>query len=515
MATQDLYIHQSVASEGSSFVIMSEDERKKKKQESELLALAAILKQLEVEVVGAKNGATAATQTTPTQEESKIVSLQAPNVNASDNTNAFQKAMAQMVLALQILQVEIAKFSNNKAGFDKILSEGEIQALQNTLKDIENKMTEMAAKAASQKTLNTILMVAEIVVAVIVTAVALVFGQVEIAALVIAMTIASATGGFQKLTDLLAKGLEKMGIPPDVAQIVAAVLVVVLVIIVTAGLAPAAAAPAVDVAAQTAAEVAAEEGGEAVEMDVMDSTNIGKVATDSSTSTATAARVTTGTSSIVNRILDAIKDFNKEYNPMSKLSLRGNLILSNATQALAQTQATDHMVNLIASSRHMSDEEKQQLEMYVTIVMECITLIVTILSAAAMSSKMSTVNRTFDESTMLGRMMTRLRSLLETSKGMIAVEGARQLVSGVADGLEAWTAALQIQQANLEMGLANDNAIIKLIQMAVNKNSEDVAASQKHEAQMLKDISTGNQSITKLFAGEEGFARLFTQYSPV
>lgn len=510
MATQDLFIHQSLAAENPSFVVISEEDRKKKESEKHLLALAATLKDLEVEIAKAKTGASTAAA------DSKVVSLD--TVNPGDNAS-YQSALVEMVLALQILQVEIAKFAQDKAKSDHLVSEAEIQAAQKTLKDIEDKIQKMQADEAHQKTIEFWTKFAEIAAAVIITGVALAFGQVEIAILVVAMTTASVSGGFQKLTDDIAKGLENIpGLSSEAAHIIAAVLILVVVIGVTALLAPATAAAQV---ADTTEEIVtttedAAETGEEVEAAAQDGEEAAQTASN------------TERFSTLSRVGRTIRDGFNYINPFTRLSARANLIIMNTAQTLPQLELGQNIADAIAKSQHLSDKDKQKWEEILTGIITGLSLLVGILSGVALGGGMSKAESAFDDSSAIGRLLNRLRALftnsrpvtairagLTTTRGMVATEGARQLLNSAASGLEVGNNVIELNRANLEIAMATDNGNIILQNEALEQNTEQALASQKNFADVMKQQSVGNQSINKLVAGEAGFAQLFTQYSPV
>lgn len=513
MATQNLSIHQSFTSEGS-FTIINENERTKKKAEKELLALAVVLKELELELAGAKKGAQIV-------QGEKIVSLQTSDpdaVNASDDsTGPFQKAMAEMVLALQLLLVKISEFRKDKADLDNTVNKAEIKALEDNIQKVIKDIKTLEAKEAKEKRIALLEHIAEFAVASIISVLACAFGQVGVAILVMGMAIASYEGVFQKLTDDVAKGLETIPIlakNPKIAQIIATIIVLIIVFIATAAIAPSTAAAEVgNAAARTSsAAIDAEEEGEAIEMTEMGASKTTDPYTLSVEETKTVSKVGLGTQviDVIKRAGDSLKSAYNKINLFNKLGSRANLAITNSAQVLSQIDFGKTLADAIARYGHLSKKEKENLEIGLRIAMEIITLIVALGAGTAMATNGANTIKEVDGTTILGRILNRIKATLSSTKGLIATETVRQSISAAATALEMWCGYITMQEGYLNIALAKEKAFSDLILNAMNQENEIIASSQKQDASILKEQKSDNQSISHLMDGEKAFARLFT-----
>jgi hypothetical protein len=184
----------------------------------------------------------------------------------------------------------------------------------------------------------------------------------------------------------------------------------------------------------------------------------------------------------------------KKYNFFNRLSLRTNTMLVAGIQGVASTGFVNNLAQLIMDHENMSKEEQEHIQEILAIVVAIVAIIVSIFGGSAAAGE--TTGQTSAKFFQLARNIG--------AAGGIA-QGAGQLVEG----------GIQIAQGLTEAELAKIKASIELIMVAMNMNNTGMSEDQKNDADMIKEQSVGNRSITKLVAGEEGFTQLLTQYSPV
>jgi putative cell wall-binding protein len=112
----------SFAAEGSAGVIVQNKERKK--QQDVLAHLSTTLKVLEKEVAGAKSGAEDANHVDESASASK---------GGGPSSVRFENAMTKMVMALQMLQVQIVKFGQDRSNMDSEIAQAQVNLANDQL----------------------------------------------------------------------------------------------------------------------------------------------------------------------------------------------------------------------------------------------------------------------------------------------------------------------------------------------------------------------------------------------
>ena len=470
MNKQDLNINPLFAAEQASLNLVCAKDRKK--QQKELCRLGAVLKLLE------KNFAKEKEKVAPqNSKDEKVVPIHSAKVAPNPSNTKFVNALADMMYALQMLQVAIAKFSDTKAKNDYIISESEVKLTQRQLKNLEHKLSEIAKKEKSKKSASFWTEIAEVFVTAVVDLVAVVTVQPEIAILATGMLIASTTGGLSKLTKLVAKGFTKlfedMGMNPKEAEAVAGILAAVTITLVV-----------------MAAGFGLGSMGDALDSAIDD------VSTD-------VEEETTVKDSILKRI-----------NIFNKLSKRANMAILAGAQALPQTGFAANVVELLIATHVVSKNDKQIADMIATILLEIVTLVASFGAGSAMISKMGSTAREVSGATRLGRIFNKLKEFSQGSKFFKAALAAQQIgIAGETTGTVV-AGVYQIKQAMLEKEFAAINAFLIELNTAIQMNSDETTEDQRHTESMLEQKS-GNRSNKNLFKGEAAFANIFINHSAV
>ena len=481
MATQEhiTLSNPSFAQETQGFAFVSKKE--KDKQQKELAHLAVLLKELEQEVARAKVGA---------EGGDKVVDIHSGQPQGPSES-PFEEGMAEMALALQLLQVEIAKFSRNKSRNDAEVANALAVAAKNTLHSVEAAQKKFAKLQQRNKDLHIAIMAITCVVAGVVAIASCLAGQPEIAVAVVAMAVAGATGILQKATDALAMHVfvplfEKLGTKPAAAkeagEIMAAVVIIAAVCIATMGVggAEAGAVEGAEVGADVAAS-GAEGAGQAAE-------EAGEEAAESTASSTT--RLTSlrkGVFTVLRRL---------RANPGIRAAL--------GIQAASDTGLVKHSVEIlldpVLKELGVKKSDRKEIEDVTAEILAIIATLVATIAGGAASS-------TLAEDT--GASLARLRiAKWGGLSGMIL----GSLAQGGATGLEAYTMG---QTGNVEAIIAALQGQVGEIHGTLRLSSDQTKADQRFASDTFKSQNTSNQALADLMKGEEGFANLFTANSPV
>lgn len=481
------------------FAVQASKESSKKSKD--LLQLATILQGLEEEIASTKGAISSSSQVTP-----------AANNAQGSSTSPFGQAMAQMAFAMQMLEVAISKADHSKANNDYSIAQSQMKLAQSQFNDVQSKILEIEKEKEKESTINFWTKFAEIAAAVIITGIALAFGQVEIAAMTIAMTALSVSGAFEKAADGVSSLLQDCGVPKLTADIIAKVFVLVVVIALTFYCAPeSAAGEAVD----TGTEIGEEASNTAIEMEEMGSSAESTASTASST-----ASDATSFASKLGKVWKTVNLFNR-------LSVRSNMIIMNTLQALSQINVNEVIEDI--PQGQMSDSKKKELEQILTIVIMIATLLATIGSGSAMSEASSAGKVVSGSSRMsrsltpifktIGRLFSPVVKATATAGGAAVLTGAeitRQALMLAAAGLQIAEGTILINQGNLTKDLAKATANMDLVQVLMEMMNSSAINTIKHDGNVQQQHMSQDKHFQETFAaGEKAFAQLFTTYSPV
>jgi hypothetical protein len=508
-------IDNRLAAENASFDRVANQDRSK--QNKDLLHLATVLRELEHEVAGAKDGGLGAAEKKG-EKGPKVVNLDAQqSQGAQGSKNRFEDAMTELALMLQMLQVDIVKFQRNKTNDETQMSTAMVSLYKSIAKDIQNKIEKQEKAEKSQKALSFWTKIAEAVVTALVVGIALAFGQVEIAAMAIVMYAASASGLMSKAESGLAKGIEA-GLKACgahgkdlklISNIIATVVILVVIAALTFMIAPEDIAGEAVNGAENIGEEAADEGSNAVEM------------TDVTEDTSTTTEESTEKVSRIRQILRKLR-----------LPTKANMMIMALSQSISQMNIPQTVLDGMEINHKLSDEQKQKIEMIVTLVVAIMALLASVGSGDALADTMSeggvkggtsaaakALGKVFGDisETAVGQMLNRVSKILEELSGMKAIvwmERFRRVVATGEAGLQIAEGSVLLEQADLDQLLGEDQAGMDLAQMAVNTNSSEQSDTQKQLASTLKQQRMSDQNLD-LFAGEKALARVLTTQSPV
>ena len=445
-----------------------------KKQKTELAHLATLLQVVEQDIAKAQSASAGA--------------------SSADTQNSFvpalQQAMAQMTAFLQNLQVKIVQFQNQISAFDAEAARAEVIATQANLKAVQKQVQKIYKKQEDQKILGIFTKVLESVIGVVMAVLAVVLVQPELLFMA-AMTFASAAGLTQEATNGIASLLQDMGVPEEVAQIVAAVLVTVVVIVVSIAAAPAATANA---------------AGEAVAV----SEDVANAAEEISSA---GAKIVQGLKTAASKI----GGFIKTVNLFNRLTPAQNLVLMSTTQALMQTGLLSDLAKV--STKKSSAEEQEKIQMVVEIIGSIAALLVTLgASAGAVAGTEQEVQSAVNASKfqgLLNRASQNIKNMVGSLSQLVKTTNIiRQGATAAEFAVAMSTGIVGVVQGKLEETLGAINADLTLVQAASNMNSDETSSDGRHAADILQAQSRGNLSFLHLADGYAGFTNAMITLTP-
>lgn len=495
MATQDFTISfHPHAAENAAFTLV--EKKNNAKSQKELAHLSSLLVLLEEEMAQAKSGKAE-------KEPGKLVDLK----TGVSPKKSFEESMAEMALALQLLQVKIAQTSNEKGKMDREIAEAQVKLAQNNLEKVEKAIKKMVEKAKKEKTAEFWEKFAAVFIAAVLDVVAVLTLNPATAAILIAisttMLVLTLSGIMKKAVDAIATGLEADNphMSPLEAHIIAAVIVTVVMI-------------ALSLLAPGAEVDAVEEGAE----EVVDATaNVAEEGAEGTTSALKSAlRLLKSAASKTGSGFKALS------KPFKMLHPKVNYAIMALSQGLTQTGLAEDIAGAIASAMYKNDKQAQQTaKEIIEVVLMVLATLTSVGSGTAVMEGASAGSSSVELEEGVG----------EVSKGRQLLKGMREFARS-ANGLKTFAAlqvagaagestagifrgVYEISQGELEKVLADLNANLQLIHTAEGMSSAQMKSDQKAEGDALKSQKTGDESISKLMAGEAAFANVLTQNSPV
>lgn len=478
-----------------SLVVKKQD----KKQQKELAHLTTVLRTVEEELASAKSGAALG----GSEAGADVAKAGAPTAPAGPGNKSIEDILSKMAGALQLLQVQIAKYADKKASSESKISEAERNIAQDNLNKANKALKKLMHEIEKQKTMGFWMKFGEVLAGVLLTIVAVVLEQPE---LLIAAVIcfAGAAGLLSKASDGIAKGLEAMGVPPEVAKILGGVIVTLLVIALTAG---AASFAGVGTGAAAAADTAADATEEGMEMTEMGA-SIGEDAGEATSETADSS----------NALSKAAKVF-KKLNFFRKFGAKTNLMIMAGAQSASQTKVLSNIVGELAYAiaegtghKKEAEKDKKEAEMIAGIIVELMTVIASVGSISALGEGASSAANMAEDATentsALSRVFSGFKELGLSSTGqriMMAINVLTQLEifsTGVAGS------SFEIEQGEGQIALSKYQADTILNNIAIGMNNNEMSSSQKFIAQREKQFKTSDKAIVNVMKGEEAFAQL-------
>lgn len=455
-----------------------------------VVSLVQVLEEIREELTEEKSGST-----------SQNVTLAPSSTQGNSNGgSAYENAMAQLTLAMQMLQVLMAKAGQSKLNSDQEISNHEIALSQQNLQDVQAKLAKMQEEKESQEKTQSWLKWVELAVTIVVAVAACIAGQPELAILAVAMYAASQAGAFKWMADGIASGLKEIPFfknNPEIADIVATVVVLVIVIALTLALCPSAAGTAVG----EATEVGEETAENSVEM-----VDMGEQATEETASTSS-EQSENATQSLKSKI----GDFLSKANPFNK-SMAANMTVMNSLTALSQMNLNE----IVEDWPGLSAEKKKEVEMIMGIVIAVLSLIAALGTAFGGASSLENLGNGTAKSMFEGTAMLKVLQQANSAELMDGLETTRKILTVFASLLQVGEGSLQIEQGITAKDLANDTAAMTRINAATEMMNVNAASTQKQTADMMKQSATGTQNFLESFnKGNEEFSRILTTQSPV
>jgi|GEM_PF-4307129 len=431
-----------------------------KKQKQELAKLKTVLRLVEKEVAETKSSASA--------KPSDSAAAESPS-----NTK-FEQSMASMVLALQMLQVLIGKYGNDKAKQHKTISTAELDLAKATLKDVEKQIKKMAKEAKAKKVTSEVEKWAEVALGVVTILVGAALAQPELVVMGV-LSLAAAAGAFKEATKYTAMALEAMGVSKKVAEPLAAGIVCAVVIV--ASIAAADPEAAVEETAEAGTEVGAD------------------VAEDAADASLDATEDTS--SNVGSKIKEGFKSAMKALGP------RGRIGLMSLFTALSGTQVVQKSYNSIALDAGVSEKKRKKIEQDIGYAIMALSFAFTLSMGIGAAS---VGGATSDAIAVSVKTANRLRVGLKaaTAVGVLGTASA-QGVQGV----------ITIEQGKLQEELMDDQATMTLLGTLMQMNSSETSEDQRSQASAEKSQKLDDKSATQLMKGIEGFANIAAYSSPV
>lgn len=446
----------------TSFILQdAETEKAKEKQQEAMDKFKASLAQLEKLLMQPASTGSVSTTEPATTDSTTTDSTTNSASTSSDSPEGFEEATRNMLLALSALQIKIADMGSRKAAMDGQISQDQVTAAQDNLNKVEAEIRKMQKEKAAHSWLGKLTKGLEIAAGALATLGALAVGQPEIAVLILAITISSATGGTEWATKQVAILIQQMDphMTQATARLIASVIVTVVIIMVTCIAAPAGAAGAAADGAE-AAEAGADAG-----------------------------------QSIVTRVLAKMDQIINKVNVFAKLSPRVNAMIMMGMQAVNDT----HLVNNSIDASNMSAKDKNEWKEDMGYAMMALTLVT---SLGAGTGMMSGVGRVAGDAAQVSRLT---KNLMTLENGLNGLEGAGKMIEG----------SIEINLGYFEKSLAALQANGILLKTVMEMSSDQMSTDQKQESAAMSQRTLGQQDVTDLYQGQAAIAQAMVSHSPV
>lgn len=440
-------------------------------KEGDKSTLAVLIATLS-EVLASLQGNNSNNSNAPTPE-----SLPPPPAGANGPTEAdMSRAVAQLAAALSELQVLLGKYGAEKQNLNNSDMQAMIDQAQAAVKKAEDDLQKLQEQQSHHSFWDIFLKVITAVVGAIFTAVALLTGQVELAIVIVALTVASETGAFGAATKAVSDLLQALGVPAKDANIIASVLVIVATIVLTVATCGAAAPEAAADVGEEVADTTAQE----VEQTVQE------------TVTETTSEESNSVLNTVKNALNKVGNFVKEYNPFSKLSTTTNMAIMTGSQAVMGSNFATYLVEALPG---LSSKEKEKLEKILNIIQDIICTIASVGSGMAVGSASSAAEQTYAST-------TALRAL------NIAGYGAQ--VAGAGGNFAL--AHVDFEMAQLQASLGTDYAssnlfqnLMKMVETMMQKGTQNTTSALKSHTEelnaLLSDLPKAGQALAQVLVG--------------
>lgn len=355
------------------------------------------------------------------------------------------EAAAEMMVLLGKLQITIGKADEYVSQMNLQNGDAMIKQMQAAVQHAKDELDKIAKEEHRSHFWSIFSKIAEGVLAAVITGIAILAGQPEIAVLTIVLTTASISGGLDKAAEGVSKLFELMGVPENIAKVLGDLVVIAATIVLTvatAGVASGAAATEVEGAVTTTATVATG-AAEGTEVAVDAGEGVGK------------------------GVFSRAKDFCKTHNPLSKLSKPAQLGVLAGSQVLGSSQFASDFINALPI-------QNEKLKEKLMIIAEVIQVLASLIGGGAAYSALAAG--------------TAVRTALTLPRVMRAMEAGTAGMT-VAQGIgEGGQADVEFRLASAEEGLGWSQAMVKFfedlsrISDANGRDGERNAAAKLGEA---------------------------------
>lgn len=456
--------------------------KQEKKQNKELLHLATVLKVVEEELASAKSGATMGSE---------------PQEGNAPSNRSMEDILAEMTGALQMLQVTIAKYSENNADNQDDISKVQLGIAEQNLTNAKNAMKKLAKKQHHEKEMSFWEKFAAGFVGAVLAIVAAVTMQPELL-IAAGLCFASATGLMQDASTGVAKLLQVIfpNMSSQLANVIAGAIVCVVTIAATLG---ASSVAGVSTLAATATDAAAEDVAETAEVAVSES------------------------NSVFSRALSkAAKGF-KDVS--GRLSPRAKLIMLATIQSISSTNVASDTAGAIAygSAKGQNKQQAQQrAEEDMSYVVAGVSLVLSIGVSTALYNDAANLANEIDSAAQLAegasiakRALSRFQDFGTSLWGQRVFDTLMVTAGMFETGFGTAAGAYQLEQGILDIDLGKYSAATAVNNNAISMNNSVMQGSQRATAQSEKQFQTSDRAIQNLMKGESAFAELLANNSPV
>ncbi len=406
--------------------------------------------------------------------QATVPSVKSAAKGSSSDTLSLAAVLAQAAYFLSEIEADIAgKYNLNKTQSDDLVVQSEQTLSKQRLNDAISQAKKIQAEQDAINRMNPIEKAFSVIASVLVAAFALLAGQPEVAALMIVMTVMNESGatnaiignnlgatlGMLAVVTVLSFGVGTMATTGEAAEVAAQA---------GARVGQEAAEEAGEEAAEIAAENGAEQGPQAAK-------------------------------SFLSKVLDAI---------MPRLSVA--LTIQNDIQMLLSTQAIQN----IAKAANLSQEDLAIL----TGILMAIAILSSVAAGKALASGAGEVEAVGQGAA--GKLKAALKTFisklnLNNPKVLFGMRALQNAFNAGTSGMQIAQGTIELNQANLTKAMADDYAIIDLVQTLMAVANNGIANSEQQVNTLLKGHQDGTGMISSWLDGQRQFTQVLASNSPV
>ncbi len=364
--------------------------------------------------------------------------------------SSMQQLLGELMGLLATLESQIAQWGNQRAQADSSVNKALVTDADAQMNTVNKDLATQAADKTAQQTESNVMKYVGIGVGVLIAAVAILCGQPELAAIVIVMTVLSASGAMDKATQALSTELQKAGMSENDANILASAIIIAATIVVTIVVGGASAAcVAEDISEDTA-----------------------NAATDMTDETTNSTDQTT--ENTANKANNATKT---SKNPFTRFPKSVNLGVLAGSQAVMSTNFGQYLAAIILSG--MPDGTTK--EMLTGLIEVIVDLLAALAGGGASAAECSggTIG-------LFSKFANVLKVMQYAKIGAYAVQAGGQITEAITD----------IKLALDTFSLGQGQSLLTLLQALISMNSGAITADTKALTSMLRAHSQELASMT-------------------